>query len=187
MKFERLSPPSIPLPDLVAFNQRVHERVDPWFERRWVQRLRHVAGAALFALFAGMWLFFASRPPVVDKLLAYKPPLPTYVRGYDGDPVQSFARERRVELAYDEYPAGGGPRLHLGRGQDLLLAPRRIDYPGLIGAVSIMATKTSPAAAAPRADRRSPSRSPRAFCRTAATISAARSARRSSRSGSNRC
>ena len=26
------------------------------------------------------------------------------MRGYDGNPVQTFARERRVELAYDEYP-----------------------------------------------------------------------------------
>jgi penicillin-binding protein 1A len=37
-------------------------------------------------------------------LLAYQPPLPTNVRGYDGNPVQTFARERRVELSYDEYP-----------------------------------------------------------------------------------
>ena len=37
-------------------------------------------------------------------MLAYQPPLPTNVRGYDGNPVQTFARERRVELAYDEYP-----------------------------------------------------------------------------------
>jgi hypothetical protein len=29
MKFERLSPPSIPMPDLVAFNERVHEWLDP--------------------------------------------------------------------------------------------------------------------------------------------------------------
>ena len=44
----------------------------------------------------------AFRPP--QTLLAYQPPLPTNVRGYDGDPVQTFARERRVDLSYDEYP-----------------------------------------------------------------------------------
>ena len=38
MKFERLTVPDLPLPDLVAFNRRVHDRVDPWFERRWVRR-----------------------------------------------------------------------------------------------------------------------------------------------------
>jgi penicillin-binding protein 1A len=31
MKFERLSVPHLPMPDLVAFNRRVHERIDPWW------------------------------------------------------------------------------------------------------------------------------------------------------------
>ena len=35
MRFERLRAPGFPLPDLVAFNNRVHERVDPIFQRRW--------------------------------------------------------------------------------------------------------------------------------------------------------
>ena len=51
MKFERLTVPDLPLPDLVAFNERVHERVDPWFERRWVRRGAWVGG--LFGLLAG--------------------------------------------------------------------------------------------------------------------------------------
>ena len=62
------------------------------------------AGAALFALFAAMWIYFAAGLPSAQTLLAYQPPLPTNVRGYDGDPVQTFARERRVDLSYDEYP-----------------------------------------------------------------------------------
>ena len=103
MKFERLSPPSIPLPDLVAFNARVHERVDPFFGRKWVKRLS-IAGAALFGLFAAVWLYFATGLPSADTLLAYQPPLPTKIRSYEGDPVQTFARERRVNLSYDEYP-----------------------------------------------------------------------------------
>ena len=61
-------------------------------------------GLALFALFAGVWLYFATGLPTSEKLLAYEPPLPTNVRGYNGDPVQTFARERRVELSYDEFP-----------------------------------------------------------------------------------
>ena len=52
MKFERLTIPNwklpaLPeLPDLVAFNQRVHERIDPWWERLWVRRLTWAALAA---------------------------------------------------------------------------------------------------------------------------------------------
>ena len=60
--------------------------------------------AALFALFAAMWIYFASTMPSSQELLAFQPPLPTNVRGYDGAPVQTFARERRVELSYDEFP-----------------------------------------------------------------------------------
>jgi penicillin-binding protein 1A len=103
MKFERLTPPDWQLPDLVAFNERVHEWIDPWWAYRWV-RLVAWAGAALFVLFAAMWIYFASGLPSAQTLLAYKPPLPANVRGYDGDPVQTFARERRVDLSYDEIP-----------------------------------------------------------------------------------
>ena len=41
--------PTVQLPDLVAFNQRVHDRVDPWFERKWVRR-------SAWVLFAGLML-----------------------------------------------------------------------------------------------------------------------------------
>jgi penicillin-binding protein 1A len=103
MKFERLTSPGWQLPDLVAFNARVHGWVDPWWSRRWV-RLLTWAGAALLAIFAAMWIYFAAGLPSAQTLLAYQPPLPTNVRGYDGDPVQTFARERRVDLSYDEIP-----------------------------------------------------------------------------------
>src|SRR5579884_990515 len=103
MKFERLNAPSWQLPDLVAFNNRVHEWIDPWFARRWV-RWTTWAAATLFALFAAVWLYFASTLPSPQFLLSYQPPLPTNIRGYDGAPVQTFARERRVDLSYDEIP-----------------------------------------------------------------------------------
>ena len=63
-----------PLPDLVAFNERIHAWIDPWFERVWVRRLAWL-GAAGFALFAAVWLFFATGLPTSEKLLAYQPPL----------------------------------------------------------------------------------------------------------------
>jgi penicillin-binding protein 1A len=103
MKFERLTPPGWELPDLVAFNGRVHAWVDPAWRRRWVRWLTWATGL-VFALLAAMWIYFAAGLPSAQTLLAYQPPLPTNVRGFDGDPVQTFARERRVDLSYDEIP-----------------------------------------------------------------------------------
>ncbi len=140
MKFERLSPPPIPMPDLVAFNARVHRLVDPLFHRRWVRRLA-ILGAILFAIFTGVWLFFASSIPSTDTLLAYRLPLPTYVRGYDGNPVQSFARERRVNLSYDEIPPVV-VHAFISAEDKTFFSHHGIDYTGLIGAVADYATKT---------------------------------------------
>ncbi|HMI39681.1 MAG TPA: PBP1A family penicillin-binding protein [Sphingomicrobium sp.] len=81
-----------------------------------------------------MWLFFATGLPSSDTLLAYQPPLPSNVRGYDGNPVQTFARERRVELAYDEYP----PlviQAFVSAEDKTFFKHGGIDYPGLVGAV----------------------------------------------------
>src|SRR4029078_417697 len=102
MKFERLNVPQWELPDLVAFNEKVHERIDPWWEHKWVRRCA-CTFLGLFALFAAIWIYFASGLPSSESLLAYQPPLPTNVRGYDGTPVQTFARERRVGLIHGEF------------------------------------------------------------------------------------
>jgi penicillin-binding protein 1A len=127
--------PAAPLkmPDLIALNQRVHDWVDPWFERRWLRRTAWIGlGGLLF--FASVWVWFASGLPSSEKLLAYQPPLPSNVRGYNGNPVQTFARERRVELAYDEYP----PMViqaFISAEDKTFFRHGGIDYPGLIGAV----------------------------------------------------
>src|SRR4051812_33424944 len=140
MKFERLNVPDWPLPDLVAFNERVHGIVDPWWGRRWVRWLTWAA-AALFTLFAAMWIYFASGLPSSQTLLAYQPPLPTNVRGFDGMPVQTFARERRVELSYDEFP----PQLvqaFTSAEDKSFFQHHGIDFPGLVGAVADFAAKS---------------------------------------------
>ena len=140
MKFERLSVPHWQLPDLVAFNRRVHERVDPWWERKWVRRATWLF-LALFALFGGVWIYFASGLPSSQTLLAYQPPLPTNVRGYDGTPVQTFARERRVELSYDEYPPVVR-NAFISAEDKTFFTHGGIDYLGLLGAVADFTTKS---------------------------------------------
>jgi penicillin-binding protein 1A len=133
MNFALPNVSDLPLPDLVAFNRKVHERVDPLWRHRWV-RLVTWAGAGLFLLFAVVWIYFASGLPSSQSLLAYQPPLPTNVRGYDGTPVQTFARERRVELSYDEYP----PlvvQAFISAEDKNFFEHHGIDFGGLIGAV----------------------------------------------------
>jgi penicillin-binding protein 1A len=74
-----------------------------FWRRRWVRV------AAVLALIAGIgagafWVIFARDLPSAESLLAYEPGLPTNVRDIDGQPVHAFARERRVELSFDEFP-----------------------------------------------------------------------------------
>ena len=141
MRSERLSASSSQLPDLVAFNARIRERIDPLLDRKWVRRALYVLVAG-FVLFAGMWLYFASGLPSSEKLLAYQPSLPTNVRGYDGTPVQTFARERRVELSYEELP----PVLvnaFISAEDKTFFSHGGLDYPGLVGAVFDFTAKTA--------------------------------------------
>ena len=116
--------------------------------------------SAPFVLYFLLWLLFARGLPSAESLLNYQPPLPTYVRDVDGEPVQSFARERRVQLAYDEFP----PRLinaFLAAEDRTFFTHGGIDYPGLVGAVWRLCLQGRAAASAPAAARPSPSRSPR--------------------------
>ncbi len=140
MTSERLTILNWQLPDMLAFNQRVHDRVDPYWEKKWVRRVTW-SGLGLFGLFAAIWIYFASGLPSSESLLAYRPPLPTNVRGNDGTPVQTFARERRVELAYDEVP----PLVvnaFLSAEDKTFFSHGGIDYIGLAGAVFDYTTKS---------------------------------------------
>jgi penicillin-binding protein 1A len=78
-----------------------------WGRGVWATRIGKLvvlAVVALIILWFAIWMVFARDLPDAKQLLAYQPPLPTNVRGYDGTPVHSYARERRVQLSYDEYP-----------------------------------------------------------------------------------
>src|ERR1043165_243773 len=73
------------------------------WRKRWVRVLAILAAIPII-LYAILWLLFARGLPSAESLLSYEPVLPTYVRDVDGAPVQAFARERRVQLAYEEFP-----------------------------------------------------------------------------------
>ena len=121
------------LPDLTAFNHRVRARIDPLWERRWLRRLSWAA-LALFVLGMVTFIYFSATLPSAKSLLAYQPPLPSNVRGYDGNPVQTFARERRVELSFDEYP----PLVvnaFVSAEDKTFFRHGGLDYPGLTKAV----------------------------------------------------
>jgi penicillin-binding protein 1A len=111
--------------------------VSAWFRENWRQRwfrlLSYVLGAFLLVWFL-IWLFVARSLPSVDQLKDYQPQLPSYVRALDGTPVHSFARERRVQLKFEEYP----PllvRAYLAAEDKTFFEHGGLDYPGLIGAV----------------------------------------------------
>ena len=140
IKIPEIDIPWIKIPNLVVFNHRVHQWIDPWFENVWVRRLT-IGGVAGLLFGALVFVYFATGLPTSEKLLAYQPPLPTNVRGYDGNPVQTFARERRVELSYDEYP----PLVvhaFISAEDKTFFSHGGIDYPGLVGAVFDYTTKS---------------------------------------------
>ena len=73
------------------------------WQRRLIKVLAVLAALAVLG-YAVVWVAVIRDLPSVDRLRTYEPPLPSNVRGIDGVPVQSYARERRVELSYAEYP-----------------------------------------------------------------------------------
>ena len=80
-----------------------------WFrenyrQKRWF-RWGSIALLAVAVLWFMVWALLARGLPDARTLLDYEPPLPTMVRGIDGGIVHSYARERRVQLQYKDFPA----------------------------------------------------------------------------------
>jgi penicillin-binding protein 1A len=134
--------------------------------RLWARRWTRI-GAILLALpiiFYGLlWLLFAQGLPSAESLLTYQPALPSNVRDVNGQTVQTFARERRVELAFEEYP----PKLigaFLSAEDRTFFQHGGIDFPALPARWWTM-PRSSDRASGRAADRRSPSKSRRTCSR----------------------
>jgi penicillin-binding protein 1A len=111
-------------------------RVRETLRRIWAKRWARIAAVLLALpalLYLLLWLMFARGLPSAESLLTYQPPLPSTVRDINGQPVQVFARERRVELAFEEYP----PQLiraFLSAEDKTFFSHGGIDYPGILSA-----------------------------------------------------
>ena len=106
------------------------------------KRFRYAVLGAGFLLLAWLVLslMLTRDLPSADKLLTYEPPLPTMVRGIDGEIVDSYARERRVQLRFADFP----PRVYnafLAAEDKTFWSHGGIDYTGLVGAVFDYASK----------------------------------------------
>lgn len=124
-------------PDFRLRLRRDSNAVIAWFREMWTRRwFRWLGYAALagFLFLALIWVIFARDLPSVDQLRDYEPPLPTMVRDGEGKPVHSYARERRVQLEYSEYPQLL-VRAYLAAEDRTFFSHGGIDYPGIVSAI----------------------------------------------------
>lgn len=79
-----------------------------WFAEKWRGslwfRLAAIAAGLFLALWIAVFVWLARDLPEAEALLVYETPLPTVVRGADGEIVHSYARERRVQLQFSDFP-----------------------------------------------------------------------------------
>ena len=110
-----------------------------WHAKRWFRWLSCGLAAAL-VFYALLWLLVLRTLPSTDKVLHYQPPLPSMVRGINGEIVYSYARERRVQLRFVDFPK---PLInaYLSAEDKTFWSHGGVDYPGLAGAVLDYATK----------------------------------------------
>ena len=87
-----------------------------------------------------VWVTVSRNLPSADGLLTYQPPLPTMVRGVNGEIVYSYARERRVQLRFVDFPK---PVINafLSAEDKSFWTHGGVDFTGLAGAVLDYATK----------------------------------------------
>jgi penicillin-binding protein 1A len=134
--------PTPPRRRFARLRQALRWPLDAWravMARRWSRRLAIVA-LVLAVLYGALWVTVIRTLPSADKLLTYQPPLPTMVRGNDGEIVSSYARERRVQLRFVDFP----PTLigaFLSAEDKSFFSHHGVDITGLAGAAIDYATK----------------------------------------------
>ena len=102
------------VPPVGEWRRIVHEHpLGQWYADMWrasrLFRIGNYVLGAFAALYLLVWITVAHNLPSADRLVDYQPPLPTMVRGSDGSIVYSYARERRVQLRYVDFPT---PLIH---------------------------------------------------------------------------
>ncbi len=108
--------------------------------KRWFRWGTYLLGAGLlFALL--LWIFVARNLPNASTLANYQPPLPTNIRSVDGTPVHSYARERRVQLSYPEYPKLL-VRAYLAAEDRTFFEHGGLDYLGILSAMFTNLTRS---------------------------------------------
>ncbi len=100
---------------------------------RWFRWLIY-AVAAFLVLMILFWVFVVRNLPDATQLAEYQPPLPTVVRDIDGMPIHSYARERRVQLDYADFPKLL-VRSYLAAEDKTFFTHGGIDYPGIASAL----------------------------------------------------
>jgi len=115
-----------------------------WFRHMWRGNRQFRIAASLLgavvAVYLLVWITIARNLPSADSLLTYQPPLPTMVRGVNGEIVYSYARERRVQLRFVDFPK---PVVNafLSAEDKSFWSHGGVDYTGLAGAVIDYASK----------------------------------------------
>ena len=122
--------------DLAALRSGFSER---WRASR-LFRWGSIVVAAGLVLAIAAYVALGTGLPSADRLLTYKPPLPTMVRGIDGEIVNSYARERRVQLQYRDLPEQL-QNAFLAAEDKTFWSHNGVDYTGLAGAVVDYASK----------------------------------------------
>ncbi len=115
-----------------------------WTRDNWHTSRRFRIGGYLLGALAVLnlvfWVAISRNLPSAEKLLTYQPPLPTMVRGVNGEIVYSYARERRVQLRFVDFPK---PLInaYLSAEDKTFWSHGGVDYTGLAGAVIDYVTK----------------------------------------------
>jgi penicillin-binding protein 1A len=104
-----------------------------WWQRKRFRWATYALGGLFLFLFL-FWAVFARNLPDAEALVEYESPLPTVVRDIDGEPFHSYARERRVQLEYADFPKLL-IRSYLAAEDKTFFSHGGIDYPGIASAI----------------------------------------------------